>query len=310
MISSENPDSPSDRPEIENEGVEHDWKLEEIQSYAEETISELEDDWNLDIEPRFAVQVGPGLGAYVSEDLIRVSEPDIYRVAMHNFIDGENYPGGDELVDKHYPAPFHELNEEIGQWLGRKTSNNWRYERAGSEQSEIESMANDVRDELHGLMAIKTRTKGFLPAYMDIIRTNTDIIAGLNSEDQIDVLLEADSTEAILEDYGFKTSDLTYSRGPINRPEPFARTAARAIEDNTEFRIENIDYDTLEGWRTAKKHSEMKNWAVYLAAEEARQELESEYTQEQIVKGKTDIPIDRVAEQKYGEKLGDLMSNN
>jgi hypothetical protein len=157
-----------------------DWKRDRIFSGIENTINTLCSIWNIEKESILGnepIEIDIyGEGAEIERDRIKISDPDSYRAMMRNLFDDKKVI---ETTDSHYPIPFHEVPEEVGQIIGERANNTWTYE------NEMESMA---RDELHGAMGVSEFFPWFIDRELQVLEENLSIILELNSEDHIEYL--------------------------------------------------------------------------------------------------------------------------
>lgn len=155
-----------------------DWKRDKIAANIQNTLNVLCKQWG--VEPESILnEDNPlevniyGEGAEVDQEGIKLSDPDYYRVMMRNFFDDKHVI---ETVDSYYPIPFHEVPEEVGQFIGERVDNSWSYEN---------DMASTARDELHGAMGLME----YFPWYVDI---ELEVL-----ENNLSTILESDSNEHI-----------------------------------------------------------------------------------------------------------------
>ncbi len=169
------------------------WKVGAIAEAVDQKISELAELWNLETEEIVNEQRPlqleiEGFGAWVGDDIVSVSDPDLYRAGMCEVFDD---PGIIEMVDMNYPVPFHEVLEEAGQLVGQRADNGWDYR---------PSLVDGARDEFHGLLALRHTCPDFVDSYRSLVESNLDTVVQLNSKEQEDAIMELAGREVNRED--------------------------------------------------------------------------------------------------------------
>lgn len=156
-------------------------EIEELKNTSQEILTHLITEWKINYEEikerEITLNILPH-SAFVDEDHINIPDKDTYEELMK-----ANY--SDERVEKQTrlrDMPFHNIPEELGQWLGSTVNNDWNYKG---------SFKDVVRDETHGALAINE----FLPWMMDlqkqVFEKDIEIIRELHNNDEIEYIQTA-----------------------------------------------------------------------------------------------------------------------
>lgn len=228
------------------------WKLERIEESWLDTAETLSNEWEFDpsLFEGLEIIIEQDFGAWTDGEKISLSHPDAYRVGMKKVFDSEDQRYVRELVDSEYPAPFHEIVEETGQWVGRKYS-----------QRENDSDVLDFFiDETFGMLALNEIHPEFLDYYRQMMGHNLETVRSLNDERTLYNFINSQETEI---------EGLDYSR-----PEP-PESFDEKIGELTErfgYDEDELSSDMLEDLRQYKLENDSSEWRAYLAACELVQE--------------------------------------
>jgi len=165
----------------------------QVLDFMEDTASELLLKLNLNNSEIFDTTVNVSIEdtrqASQDGENIVLSNPSQYDQLVRD------YPGDlmPELWERTRPAPFHQVQEELGHFIGEKSSG-WRpqtdYEGMGVEETRRAIKKDSTRDELHGALAIAQFNKKPLEYEIQVIEQEIEELEDLYSEQEIDYILD------------------------------------------------------------------------------------------------------------------------
>lgn len=239
-------------PELESEFNLDDWKADRIKSHWRTTAGSLSQEWGFEsgLFEDFRIVVEKDFGAKVYDDKIALSDPDLYRAGMKNVFDRKNESPVRDMVDNHYPVPFHEVAEETGQWLGRNYPNGW-----SADGDDLDPFV----DEAFGMLALRETFPEFLDFYTDRIEQNLKLMIDLNDTETVDYV----ANNGTVEGYDVPEADNYTRLGEA--PRSYA-DLLREAEEKLDESIGELERDTLEQLRKNKLRRDVDEWVDYLAA--------------------------------------------